>query len=496
MAEAASLPKAFVSYSWSNEEHIAWVDSLARRLMSNGVDIILDKWDLKEGQDKHVFMEQMATNPAIKKVLIICDKAYAEKADARRGGVGTEALIISQDIYEMAEQQKFIPIIREWNEDVEPKKAYVPTFLKGRKYIDFTNEDTIEDAFDQLIRNIHGRPEVVKPPLGSPPAHIFVEHTTHVKTIGKLEALKNAVLKGKPHVQPMLQDYFDTFIEALDDFRLPHKSNRETPFDEDVVASITRFLPYRDNFINFAMFFCQYLTDADSGDKLFEFLERLLAFKERPESMSPYNDTSFDNCRFIVYELFLYLMTVLIKQKRYEYAARLMESEYHYPTHDHPRGFRSETCSDFYAVVQSLDEVRRQRLRQNTYSVTTDIIVERANDPKIRYAQLAQIDHVLFIRKFFPFPNGGGYDWYPRLRFQSHFASTLELFARATTDAGMKALRQLLRVKDIKQLWDLLFSLRTNKDFVRLAQSERWMRSDWDTLLNMEAIRRAAEGKK
>ena len=42
----------------------------------------------------------MVTDAEIKKVILICDKAYADKTDGRTGGVGTEAQIISGEIYE------------------------------------------------------------------------------------------------------------------------------------------------------------------------------------------------------------------------------------------------------------------------------------------------------------------------------------------------------------------------------------------------------------
>ncbi len=44
-------PKIFVSYSWTNKDHEKWVVNLAERLMSDGIDIIIDKWELKEGHD-------------------------------------------------------------------------------------------------------------------------------------------------------------------------------------------------------------------------------------------------------------------------------------------------------------------------------------------------------------------------------------------------------------------------------------------------------------
>lgn len=46
------IPKIFISYSWSSD---ALVLELANRLVFHGVDVVLDKWDLKEGNDKLEF---------------------------------------------------------------------------------------------------------------------------------------------------------------------------------------------------------------------------------------------------------------------------------------------------------------------------------------------------------------------------------------------------------------------------------------------------------
>jgi hypothetical protein len=63
---------------------------LAERLRSNGVDVVLDKWELKAGDDGYKFMEQSVNNEIITHVLIYSDKSYTEKANKREGGVGTE----------------------------------------------------------------------------------------------------------------------------------------------------------------------------------------------------------------------------------------------------------------------------------------------------------------------------------------------------------------------------------------------------------------------
>ena len=122
-------PKVFVSYSWSSDDHVAWVIRLAERLTADGVRVTIDRWDLREGQDKFAFMEQMVTDPEVDRVLVICDAEYAAKADSKTGGVGTESQIISPKVYGEVSQEKFLPLVVENNADGKP---CVPTFLEGR----------------------------------------------------------------------------------------------------------------------------------------------------------------------------------------------------------------------------------------------------------------------------------------------------------------------------------------------------------------------------
>jgi hypothetical protein len=55
-------PKVFISYSWTSQSHQERVREWAERLISDGVDIVLDLYDLKEGQDKYAFMEKMVSD--------------------------------------------------------------------------------------------------------------------------------------------------------------------------------------------------------------------------------------------------------------------------------------------------------------------------------------------------------------------------------------------------------------------------------------------------
>lgn len=162
----SNSPKVFMSYSWSSEEYEQWVLQLAEALVRDGVDLVLDKWHLEAGQDKYAFMETMVTDEAIHKVIILCDRRYAERADKRGGGVGTESQIISPRIYEGVDQKKFIPVVTERDEN---GKSLLPVFLRNRLYIDMSNQKNFSESYTELLRSIYDKPKYGKPPVGSAP---------------------------------------------------------------------------------------------------------------------------------------------------------------------------------------------------------------------------------------------------------------------------------------------------------------------------------------
>ena len=183
-------PRAFVSYSWSSPTHETWVLDLATRLREDGVDVILDKWDLKPGHDSYRFMETMVTDPTVTKVIMVCDRRYAEKADARSGGVGTESQIISPQIYSASTQDKFAAAITEGD---EAGKAHVPTFYEGRIFFDFRSGDRFEDSYEELLRWLVDRPQHVKPKLGVVPESILSSAPTASATTSRARRADEAI---------------------------------------------------------------------------------------------------------------------------------------------------------------------------------------------------------------------------------------------------------------------------------------------------------------
>ena len=114
----------FVSYSHDDENHSNWVLQLATRLRSNGVDVILDRWNLYLGQDVAAFMEKELSES--RRILSICSENYVRKADNKEGGVGYEKKIMTAKMMTDLSTNWIIPVIRN-----NPGIQKVPIFLAG-----------------------------------------------------------------------------------------------------------------------------------------------------------------------------------------------------------------------------------------------------------------------------------------------------------------------------------------------------------------------------
>ena len=159
----AKHPKAFISYSHDSPAHKEWVLKLATKLVDNGVDVILDQWDIGLGGDLTLYIEQGITESD--RVLVICTDSYVGKANAGKDGVGYERMIVTAELFDNLETDKFIPIIRQAS-----GKKKTPTFLRTRIYADFRDENQFDEEFEKLLRELYGEPEVQKPPLGKKPS--------------------------------------------------------------------------------------------------------------------------------------------------------------------------------------------------------------------------------------------------------------------------------------------------------------------------------------
>lgn len=143
--------KVFISYAWESERHRVWVKALADRLLSDGIEAILDQYDLELGDRLSQFMEQSVRSSDY--VLVVCTPAYKRKADARIGGVGYEGHIISGELFSKHNERKFIPVIKEGA--IEDS---LPTFFRGSSRSTLAKRARLRaiTTFSQLFTELRG----------------------------------------------------------------------------------------------------------------------------------------------------------------------------------------------------------------------------------------------------------------------------------------------------------------------------------------------------
>ncbi|MBT5244625.1 MAG: toll/interleukin-1 receptor domain-containing protein [Rhodospirillaceae bacterium] len=169
-------PKVFISYSHDNPEHKRWVAELGTHLRQNGVDAVLDQWDLQPGKDVPMFMEEQLRECDF--ALLVCTERYVEKANSGTGGVGYEKMIVSAALIKDIDVGKFIPIIR------QSGSKLVPTFIETKFFIDFSDDEYFETVIDDLLRFLLGEEISKKPPLGVPPT-FSSEVTTSTRSVAR-----------------------------------------------------------------------------------------------------------------------------------------------------------------------------------------------------------------------------------------------------------------------------------------------------------------------
>ena len=150
----------FISYSWDDENHKKWVLELANKLVAEGVNVLLDRYELRLGKNLPHFVES-----SIKKadrIIIVFTANYKLKAEKRAGGVGYEYSIMNAELYEnQTKNEKIIPVLRSGI-----KTDSIPEFMQQYIHLDMRSDANFKNSFIDLLREINDEPEIVKPKLG------------------------------------------------------------------------------------------------------------------------------------------------------------------------------------------------------------------------------------------------------------------------------------------------------------------------------------------
>lgn len=380
------VPKIFISYSWSSD---ALGLELAQRLVSHGIEVVLDKWELKEGQDKYAFMERCVNDVEITKVLIICDKTYAQKADDRTGGVGDETVIISSEIYGNMKQEKFIPIIAEKDEDGKP---YVPTYIKTRIYIDLSDLDKYEIEYEKLLRNIYEKPQFVKPKLGKKPEWLDEEKENLFPLKDLIHQIRGSNTENKK--KKCISRFQTAYIELLKEYF------EKGVKPERAYEIFLNTKPMRDVFLDFVEAIAE--TDKDYAEILAEYFERMYnqlnCIKTFEPNASSASDDDLDVFRNIIWELFVCIIVFMRHVKDYMAINIMLTYTYFLETSIFGGNVKPNNYTAFRHHSRVIEEYYKTQLNmKNKYTIMGDVICnQREKRPIYTGTSIAEADLFLY----------------------------------------------------------------------------------------------------
>jgi hypothetical protein len=436
-------PSVFISYSWSSPGHQSRIRQWAEQLVNDGVDVVLDVWDLKEGDDKYAFMEKMVTDKSVTHVLVFSDSEYAAKADARKAGVGTESQIISREVYSKVQQSKFLPVVCEFDDSGEP---FLPTFLKSRIWIDFSSPEAANDNWEQLIRVLYGKPAYEKPTLGKAPTYVTTDVTVPASPAGaKFAALKQAIIQDKRGLKIYRQDFLDACRDYADALRIRERPD-VTNLGHRVLEDCGKLKLVRDQIVDWVLLESGANPSEEFGEALVSLLERLLELKSRPPELNSWNDVWFEAHRVFVYETFLYIVAALLKTESFGSLHLVLTNHYLLPETETSGVSRFDTFDAFYGYSETLQILAPEG--QKLYAPAAELIKRQADRTDLPFVAVMQAELLVLMMAFIT----EGSRWYPQTLHYSSRAGAFPFFVRAARRRDFQKLAKITAIGSADQL--------------------------------------------
>ncbi len=430
-------PKVFISYSWSSPGHQARIRDWAEQLVNDGVDVVLDVWDLREGDDKYAFMEKMVTDESVTHVLVFSDSQYAAKADAREAGVGTESQIISREVYSKVRQSKFLPVVCEFDDSKEP---FLPTFLKSRIWIDFSSPEAANDNWEQLIRVLYGKPAYEKPTLGQAPAYVTTDVSVPASPASvRFAALRQAIVQEKRQLKIYRQDFLDACCSYADTLRIRARPD-VTTMGQRVLEDCGKLKLVRDQLLEWVLLESATNPSLEFAEALASLLERLLELKSRPSEVNSWNSVWFEAHRVFVYEAFLYIVAALLKTDSFDTLHLVLTHHYLLPETEASGMNRFDKFAAFYGDSDALQILAPAGIQLK--APAAELIKRQADRRDLPFVAVMQAELLVFMMDLVT-KDGR---WHPQTLYYWNRSGAFPFFVRAARHRDFQKLAKITGV--------------------------------------------------
>jgi len=429
-------PVVFISYAWEIKPR---AQALANRLMSDGVEVVADFFEVKLGNNLTAFMQRLVNDQTIEKVLVLCDKTYQEKADGFKGGVGTEATIISPELYGKVNQTKFIGVVMERDSSGKP---YLPTMLKPNLFVDLSDPDQELQEYRKLVKELWGVPVVQKPMLGERPKWIDmpVVDTISIGRIGKSIALP---LAGGAHTPSGVIKLSHEIVRILNTLQC-NKDDKT-----DLLGLIAQTEPIRNQIIDYLDEYLQ-CEDCDGEDvaTMFESVWNGIVVKDGVSGRLA--NEYIEACQFLLWELFVCATALMVEYGRYGCLRRLLYRTYFVREMGTENNTRPHSYDVFRSHLRILEDDYRMRIKEHRpISYAGHLLVCREYGNVIVKHKLVNADVMLAHLSV-----GGAapFGWYPVLAPWCSYAGNDLMWKRLVSRAFCAKILPLFDARGVNEL--------------------------------------------
>lgn len=453
-------PKVFISYAWTSEEYSNKVLEFVKRLLDNGIDVLFDKFEMKPGKELNNFMEQSVKDETVTHVLMLLNTNYAERADNRKGGVGTETQIISNVVYENLDQTKFLPVIFESKlEDISKCK---PVFLKSRIHIDLSNVDSYEREFKNLIKLLYGKSEFQKPEIGIRPSWVDQEHVI----TDNIYALKSKMTKNDKISRLELREELNNNIKLMlnDDYFQNDKS-----WDiENIPNTLIYMRRYRNDFVEIMNLTSELEESYLDFHGLFQNLKDEAFYKFTSNSnLSRVILNFFD---FFIHELYIYYIAILYKKSLYDDIGLFTRlpyiSQQRYGEGANPLNFK-KYIYDYGLINDVIQKYMDNREKRKHHSGKATFWKEGIYDEFLTVKDLAFAD-VILTNLSISYSNKKDWVWF----------ATMYIYEFAFTSKEIEKISISLKSKSLSKKYYEMFNFNTQEDVKNVIEKSSFNKLD------------------
>lgn len=450
---AYSTPKVFVSYSWTSPEHEQWVLDLCHNLNDDGIEVLLDKWDLQAGGEANTFMERMVNDKTVSKIIMIIDQAYTDKANSRIGGVGTESTILSNEIYSKKELNNIVAVIAE-------SGATKPTFYSSRIHIDLSKQENYANEYEDLIRWAFDKYKHVRPKaIGKPPSFITQDdsiETLHTNTEYRIAI--DALEKGKQNASGAIKCYLNKLNEELIKFRLNSKEVKgDVKITEAYKKNIKNFQPYLFELKKIAESYCSHSNDSKVIKHFCHFFENFLKLHlTYTTDGTSFFQANFEQYKFIAHQSFLSIIAILLKYDCFNEVSDILDEQFIIPEN---YIFNNNANHETFTIFNGSNlTIIPFGLKQREQSPIGAMLKELHDNEVISFKELIEADVFLYLKSMINIlKNNKTNKWWPHTSiYMGHKIVPLRMFLKSEKQSYYDEVKKTLGCEDLHFIYNIL----------------------------------------